>query len=462
VSSKRPGQVLLVLLAWGALAFGAVYPWAYWPLAAGCAGLGLWAVLTTEPWRDPRTLTLAWAFAAVALAMAAQLVPLPAPLVAYVSPHLGAFFQSFQIGYQPPAFQPLSIAPAAGWTTVGLFAAFALLLVGLGRALRTVPLDGLIRGLMVLGVTLALIGIVQKSMIDEVRPLVYGFWKPLEGGRVFGPFINRNHFAGWMVMALPVVIGYSCGVVHALRPPAGRGWKDWLHWAASVEANRFVLASGSILVMGASVALTQSRSGMVGLAAGVAVIAGFVIARAGRPQVRLAALLYFVALVVGAVMWTGAGSTVNRFAEAPDAVEGRLAVWRDATHIIGDFPAAGTGLGTFGRAMLVYQTSRRDMMYAQAHNDYLQLAAEGGVLVVAPVLVAVVLLVRNIRRRMASPDDDPLTSWVRIGAVAGLVGIGVQSSMEFSLQMPGNTALFVFVAALAMHRPRRSGRAHRI
>jgi O-antigen ligase len=450
------------LLAWGALSFGAVYPWAYWPLAAGCAAMGLWAILLTEPWRDPRTVALGLALGAVALAMVVQIVPLPASVMAFVSPAVGPFFERAQVGYQPAAFQSLSIAPAATAIALGLFAAFALLLVGLGRALRSVALEWLITGVMALGVGLALIGIIQKTMIDPVHPLVYGFWRPRDGGSVFGPFINRNHFAGWMVMALPVVIGYSCGVVHALRPPQGRTARDWLHWGASVEANRFVLAAGSILVMGASVALTQSRSGMIGLAAGIAVIAGFVVARATRPRVRLAALLYFVALLVGTVVWTGTGSTMNRFADTPGAVEGRLTVWRDATRIISDFPAVGTGLGTFGRAMLVYQSGRRELMYAQAHNDYLQLAAEGGVLVVAPALMALALLVRSIRRRMASPDDDVLTSWVRVGAVAGLVGIGVQSFMEFSLQMPGNAVMFVFTAALAMHRSRRSGRAHRI
>ena len=49
---------------------------------------------------------------------------------------------------------------------------------------------------------------------------------------MFGPFINRNHFAGWMVMALPIVVGYSCGVVGSLRLPQRRGVSDWLHWAA--------------------------------------------------------------------------------------------------------------------------------------------------------------------------------------------------------------------------------------
>lgn len=454
--------MLMALLAWGALSFGAVYPWAYWPLAAGCAALGLWAVLATEPWRDPRTVALGLALAAVALAMVVQIVPLPARVIAVVSPGVGHFFERYQIGYQPPAFQTLSIAPGFTWITLGLFSAFACLLVGLGRAVRSVSLDWLLTGIMALGVTLALIGIIQKTMIDEVNPLVYGFWKPRDGGRVFGPFINRNHFAGWMVMALPVVVGYSCGVVHALRPPQRKTVMDWVHWATSVEANRFVLAAASVLVMGASLVLTQSRSGMFGLACGMAVIAGFVLARAKQPKARVAALLYFVALVLGAVVWTGAGSTMNRFAEAPAAVEGRLAAWRDAARIITDFPAAGTGLGTFGRAMLVYQSGRRELMYAQAHNDYLQLAAEGGVLVVVPAVVALSFVIRGIRRRMTSPDDDVPTSWVRVGAVAGLVGIGVQSAMEFSLQMPGNTVMFVFVAALAMHRPRRTGRAHRI
>jgi hypothetical protein len=461
-SSKRPGQILVGLLAWGALSFGAVYPWAYWPLGIGCALLGVWAVLKTEPWRDPRSTALAVSLGAVALAIVLQVIPLPSAITAFISPARQDYFEHYQFGYQPPSFQPLSISPGITLTTLGLFLAFAVLLVGLGRGLRVVTLDWLMHSLMALGVLLALIGIVQKAFIDEVRPLVYGFWRPRDGGHVFGPFINRNHFAGWMVMVLPIVIGYSCGVVGALRLPQRRGWMDWVHWAISVEANRFVLAAGAILVMGASLVLTQSRSGILGFAVGVAVVALFIVARATKAMVRAAALFYCAALVVGAVMWAGASTTVDRFAEAPADVEGRLSAWRDATSIIRDFPVTGTGLGTFGQAMLVYQTGRRDLMYAQAHNDYLQLAAEGGVLVVVPAFVTIFLLVRVIQRRVVSAGDDIVTSWVRVGAVAGLAGIAVQSLMEFSLQMPGNAMLFVVVAALAMHRPRRTSRAHRI
>jgi len=94
------------------------------------------------------------------------------------------------------------------------------------------------------------------------------------------------------------------------------------------------------------------------------------------------------------------------------------------------------------------------VMYAQAHNDYLQLAAEGGALVAIPAVAAVIVVCLGLRRRLTSGMDDEVTAWVRIGAVAGLAGIAAQSLIEFSLQMPGNAALFVVLLAIAMHRSR--------
>ena len=108
--------------------------------------------------------------------------------------------------------------------------------------------------------------------------------------------------------------------------------------------------------------------------------------------------------------------------------------------------------------MLVYQTASRPWMYAQTHNDYLQLLVEGGMLVLIPSLVVLWLVLATIRRRLAMDADQPLTWWIRIGAIAGLAGIAAQSVVEFSLQMPGNTALFVLLLALAMHRPRSESR----
>jgi O-antigen ligase len=136
-------------------------------------------------------------------------------------------------------------------------------------------------------------------------------------------------------------------------------------------------------------------------------------------------------------------------------------VWRDALHIIGDFPWFGTGLGNYGLAMLVYQSGPREAIFFQAHNDYLQLFAEGGLLVAIPAIVTVWILVRTVRRRLAERADSVPTYWIRAGAVSSLAGIAVQSAVEFSLQLPGITVLFVVVAAIATHRS-VSRHAHRV
>jgi O-antigen ligase len=107
--------------------------------------------------------------------------------------------------------------------------------------------------------------------------------------------------------------------------------------------------------------------------------------------------------------------------------------------------------------MLVYQTAGRPVMYAQAHNDYLQVLAEGGAIVAVPAAVLIVLIATGIRRRIAM-GSDPASYWIRAGAVAGLAGIAAQSAVEFSLQMPGNTVMFVLLLAIALHRSRSDSR----
>jgi O-antigen ligase len=154
----------------------------------------------------------------------------------------------------------------------------------------------------------------------------------------------------------------------------------------------------------------------------------------------------FVAVVILAGAELGA-RVVGRL----DAVELRRNIWADSAPILRDFPLTGTGLNTFGTAMITYQTSRHDQHFQEAHNDYLQLLVEGGVLVGLPVLTAIILAVRAVRRRFVAGEDDALTYWIRTGAATGLVAIALQSIVEFSLQMPGNAVLFVVVLAVAMH-----------
>jgi hypothetical protein len=453
------GVILVATVAWGALAFGGVYSWAYWPLAIMSACLGLWAAVATRFWEDRRIRALAIALGAVAAAIGVQLIVLPSALLTTISPGVDRFLRQFRVAYQPASLHPLSIAPDATAVGFALFVALALLLIGTTRAMRFIRVEWLVGQLLGLGAGLALIGLAQQALLDEQAPLVYGFWRPQSGASPYGPFINKNHFAGWMVMVLPLVAGYAYALFLQTPRPARSGMDGWLRWAATVHASRFVSVAIIGLVMALSVVLTGSRSGLASLLVALGFL-GLAVRRSAHGVSGRTAMLGLPALLIaGAFAWGGADSVIERFGRAPSELADRVAAWRDTLRIIGDFPVFGSGLNTYGRAMLVYQTGDRTAMFEQAHNDYLQLIAEGGFLVGLPALAAIVLAVSGIRRRLMAGQDDQLTAWIRTGAAAGLIGIAAQSLVEFSLQMPGNAVLFVVLMAIALHRPSRSRHA---
>ena len=119
------GRLLIVTIAWGTLAFGAVYPWAYWPLAIASIGLGLWGISLGGTWADPRTRHLSLALGAIAAAVFIQIIDVPYSWLATLSPAVGRFLSEFQIGYLPAGSHALSLDPATTAVAFGLFSAFA-------------------------------------------------------------------------------------------------------------------------------------------------------------------------------------------------------------------------------------------------------------------------------------------------------------------------------------------------
>jgi hypothetical protein len=99
---------------------------------------------------------------------------------------------------------------------------------------------------------------------------------------------------------------------------------------------------------------------------------------------------------------------------------------------------------------LFYPTVVHGHHLAEAHSDYLQLAIEGGLLLGAPIVCALVVFGMLVRRRLA--QSVGFAYWIRLGAVGGIAAVAVQSFAEFSLQIPGNAALFATLCALAAHR----------
>ena len=461
----RLGVAATVLLtAWGVFAFGAVYPWAYLPLAAAAALLGivLWKQTTNRAQGLPRPILLG--LGGIAAGATLQLIPLPAAVRTVLSPSADLVLRTIDLSFAAsaatggPLVHALSIDPSATWRGLLLLASFTLFLAGLVPFFGRYGVRSIVAPLVTLGVAVAIIAIAQKALLGDGAATgmrIYGFWKPRYMLTTpFGPFVNRNHFAGWMLLVLPFTAACLLGAAEQGVFNRRGGWRERLLWLSTPRGGQLQLTALAVLVMGLSLVMSQSRSGALCFAIAMAVAALAAARRLRSKTMRLGIAGALMLVVVLSVVWSDVRIS-DRFAfRVDDSIRLRRDIWSVTAQIIRDFPLTGTGLNTFGIATLAYQVVHLDMHFAEAHNDYLQLAAEGGVLVTAPALVALVVTARTIWRRFAERDSRGGSFWPRLGAVTGMIAIALQSLVDFSLQMPGTALLFVVFLAMALHQPR--------
>jgi O-antigen ligase len=468
-------EAVVVALAWAVLAFGAVYPWAYAPVMVASAVAGVVGIVAGGGFRANRSvMVIGIGLAALAAAVVLQLIPIPAPLLVRIDPSADAFLKQYDLQYaaaalrpavalareQAAGMHPLSIAPASTLLGLGFLASFGLLFLGVSTAFSALDARQVVKRLIALAVLLALVGIIQRATFNG---RMYGFWTPQAGVlplppalSAFGPFINRNHFAGWMLMILPAAIGYLAGLVSRGMRGVKPEWRDRLLWFSSAEASKAILVAFGILVMGVSLVMTISRFGITSFAASLVVAGWFAIRRQTQKSKRLLMVSFLVLVLIVSAGWAGFDAVAERFSNAQYDLRGRAGAWEDTLRIARQFPWFGTGLNTYGAATLVYQQTNLDAHLAEAHSDYLQLVAEGGVLLCAPALVVIGLFIGAVRARFREDEVNSTTYWVRLGVATGLFAIALQESVEFSLQMPANAALFAVVAGMAAGMPRNS------
>ena len=305
----------------------------------------------------------------------------------------------------------------------------------------------IIRAVVFIGIVASVAAIVQRARSIE---LLYGVWRPQDAGaRPYGPFVNRNHLATWVIMACPLAFGYLLA-----RAPRKENPQPFTQRAANalkqLGTMRIWLVAG-VCLMTLAVMLSGSRSGLIGLLCAFALSTALTRGR-GTLAVRRWVILQFSLLAAVVVSFANYDMLAQRFEETMTRAQegrGRLAIWDDTIRLAADFPVTGTGAGTFGKAINVYQTAEPGYAIDQAHNHYLQLLAEGGLWLVLPGLLATGLFVMTaIRSLKQDLSSDYL---VRAGACAGIAGVLVQSVWETGLTMPANALLLAMLGAIATH-----------
>jgi O-antigen ligase len=444
----------VLAIAWILFAFAGRETWTLVPLFAA---LFFALAIARPPVARPPLVVLDVALALALLAGACQLIPLPVGWRELLSPHAAIVERALRVG---AAWSPLdsgarTLSTNPTQTTIGLLTGVAaVLLFWIARALsESGELRRTAGRVAWIGFAVSLAAILQRATSPK---LMYWIWS-VPGDNAFGPFVNRNHMATWLLMTIPLTVG--CLVTRVRSRAGEHGGGRQLAIARVLGDSTVLWLSGAAALMLAMLLISLSRSGVVGLAVG-AIVGGAIAVPRLRASERRWLWLLPVGAVVVASFYANPGALLDRFARARTlGAGGRVEIWRQTLPIVRDFPATGTGIGTYEQAMLVYQEGNRQFFFNQAHNQYLQLAAEGGLLVGVPVFVATVAFVALVLARIRR--DRSGAFWIRAGAVAALTGVATQSIWETGLRMPANAVLCGLIAAIAVHEPRVGGGSSR-
>ncbi|HEY6766232.1 MAG TPA: O-antigen ligase family protein [Candidatus Sulfotelmatobacter sp.] len=409
--SSRLGSILLYgvfgLLMFGPLAFGAVEPWSIFLVESGAS-----------------LLLLLW--------VARQLLdggiklranPLFLPMAAFAALIL------FQIAVHATAYRHDSINGAM------ILCAYAMLCFLLSQTLlRSSQAKKLAVILCIYGCAVAAL-----ALLGGVAPNGKLYWlrEPRMGGWIYGPYVNHNHYAGLMEMLIPIPL------VLALTQMARK-------------KERLIAAAGAALMAG-TIFLSGSRGGMLALLVELMLLG--VIAIRKQKGMRLALIAAtFLVILGGLSIWLGGAELGHRiFSVSSDTrseISGdmRWNIDRDGFRMFLQHPLTGWGLGTFPVVYPQFRSFYTNFFVNQAHNDYLQLLVETGLLGFGIMIWFLVVFYRQAWKKIANWTSD-VGGAVSLACILGVTGILVHSALDFNLQIPANAALFYALCTVGAAKP---------
>ena len=284
----------------------------------------------------------------------------------------------------------------------------------------------------------ALFGILRQTtqhQIGFVLPLL----KPNQG---FAQFINKNHFAYLMEMAFGLAIGLLI---------AERTSQRLIHVAL-------------LLPLWVGLGLSNSRGGILAMLTQIVIATLLLLSlrsKASRTAKWVTVRIVLVGLLVTGVvigtLWVGGDRLASNLeaarteltADPTDVRDGanRKEIWRATMKLFAAHPLLGAGLGGYWIAITAYHDASGALTPQEAHNDYLELLASGGVIAFALGVWFAFSVIRLARRNLWSSSG--FIRAARVGAVLGIAGVAVHSLVDFGLHLMSNSVVFLTLVMMA-------------
>jgi O-antigen ligase len=408
--AAQAGAVLLYgifgLLLFGPLAFGSVEPWSIFLMEAGSAALFLL-------WIGKQVLEgqfrIRWN-------------PLFLPMAVF-----GLLIIS-QLVFRVTAYPHDTVSLALLYCCYGLLCFLA------GQTLlRGSQARSLARIFSFYGAALAGFALLQGISSNGK---LYWLRLPRNGGWIYGPYVNHNHYAGLMEMLVPIPLVLALTRLASNRTRAS---------AAAVAA-----------VMVGTIFLSGSRGGMLAIVTELVILTAFLVKQ--KRGLRMAiGIALFLAIVVALLIWVGGGELSRRIStvgmsHSEISSDTRFNINRDGLRMFVKKPLLGWGLGTFPVVYPQFRTFYTNFFVNQAHDDYLQLLVEMGLLGFGTMLWFVLTVYTRAFRKIGNWTGE-VSGATTLACVLGLSGILVHSAFDFNLQIPANAALFYVLCTIAASEP---------
>ena len=367
--------------------------------------------------------------------MVLQLVPLPPPLLESVSPARAELENSLAAA-APPGWFAASVAPSKTlFQLLRFLGCVATLLLVRELSWRLRRRSWMIALPLVLVASLeGLLAVIQTA----VEPSRLG---------VSGTYVNHNHLAGLLELALPFSLAIVAVVLkRSDRPPSG------------VPAARAAAAAIGVALILAGLLCSFSRAGFVAALISVAVMAALALTARGTSSAKITAALAAVALLAAGFFFLLPDGFIVRYAgvASTDGLlrEGRVSLWSETLDLVRAYPVLGCGFGAYQSAFYQFKRSWPHVTDDYAHNDYLQLLAElgplgllAGLWLVGRIFAAVIAARRNL--------PHPCLP-VSLACAGSVVAIGIHSAADFNLYIPANSMQFAWILGIASALPLRA------
>lgn len=460
-SNKFIRVSLLAVLAFCTLFFGGVHTWVYSfaQIYLLCL-LALFILVRVPGWWQSGGGEVRWIVTPVnwvallfLCLILLQLVPLPRSVVALLSPN-NAQVLEMSGGVTKGSVETYHFSLYRGATIQGLLTLvdclyFYFLIIYTIR--RRSHLQAFVRTMLWIGVLIGVYGLFERLSHHDHILWWRHQWSAEEGFRVFGTFINPDHFAFYVNIMLYLFVGSLFCLI--ISKSGGRRHRSQSIFRRMIENEadipRAVFLLFCCVLMVLILLMTGSRGAILALALSMFGVLFLFFGKTKRKSLFvIMVILLGVVLIYGQRM--GIERVFDRFGQISKSDfhdKGRMLHNRSAFPLVGVYPVFGSGLGTFQHVYERYQPDQDKRYRDCLHNDWLQLTIETGVVGFLIVFLGFVfLIVKYIR--LWQKRNDPYAVGMGIGCIGAILASGLHSFLDFSLHVPANALALTAVIAI--------------